>query len=71
MKQRIIAAAFLATFATAALAQEVANPVGDFIIVQEGDTPPAGYSSFVPNYKWEDGRFVRDGSVYQSLHAGD
>jgi hypothetical protein len=71
MKQRIIAAAFLTAFAGSALAQEAANPVGDFVIVKEGETPPAGYAPFVPNYKWEDGRFVRDGEVYQSLHGGD
>lgn len=71
MKQRIIAAAFLATFASAAFAQAPANPASDFVVVQEGETPPAGFVPLVPNYKWEDGRFVRDGEVHQSLHAGD
>jgi hypothetical protein len=71
MKHRIIAAAFLTAFAGAAFAQEVANPTADFIVVEEGAAPPAGYAPVVPSYKWENGRFVRDGELYQSLHNGD
>jgi hypothetical protein len=71
MKQRIIAAAFLTAVASAAFAQEAANPAGNFVIVQEGETPPAGYAPLVPSYKWENGRFVRDGEAYQSLHSDD
>jgi hypothetical protein len=65
MKQRIIAAAFLTAFAGAAFAQEAASPTADFVIVEEGD------AAVVPSYKWENGRFVRDGELYQSLHNGD
>jgi hypothetical protein len=71
MKQRIIAAAFLTAFAGAAFAQEAASPTADFVIVEEGDAPPVGYAAVVPSYKWENGRFVRDGELYQSLHNGD
>jgi hypothetical protein len=71
MKHRIIAAAFLTAFAGTAFAQAAANPPGNYVIVEEGETPPAGFAPLVPNYKWEDGRFVRDGEVYQSLHGDD
>jgi len=72
MKSHIITAAFLTAFAGAAFAQEAAHPNGaQYIIVEEGEAPPAGFAPLVPNYKWEGGRFVRDGEVYQSLHSDD
>ena len=71
MKQRIIAAAVLAILAGAAFAQQTPNPAGDFVIIKDGETPPSGYAPLVPSYKWENGRFVRDGQVYQSLHSSD
>jgi hypothetical protein len=72
MKHRIIAAALLTAFAGTAFAQEAAHPNGaQYIIVEEGEAPPAGYAPLVPSYEWENGRFVRNGEVYQSLHDGD
>jgi hypothetical protein len=71
MKRSLIAAAFVTAFASTAFAQETANGSGNYVIVEEGETPPAGYAPLVPSYKWEDGRFVRDGEVYQSLHSDD
>lgn len=71
MKQRIIAAAFLTAFASAAFAQEAASSDAQYVIVEKGDAPPAGYAPVVPSYKWENGRFVRDGELFQSLHSGN
>jgi hypothetical protein len=71
MKQRIIAAAFLTAFAAAAFAQETASANAEYIIVENGDAPPVGYAPVVPSYKWENGRFVQDGELYQSLHDGE
>ena len=65
--KRIIAAAFLAAVASAAFAQRAATPIGKYVLVEEGAKPPAGYVLLVPSYEWKDGRFVRNGTVYQSL----
>jgi hypothetical protein len=69
--KRIIAAAFLIAVASAAFAQQAATPVGRYVIVTEGETPPAGYVPLVPSYEFKDGRFVRNGEVYESLHSDD
>ena len=69
--KRIIAATLFTAFASAAFAQQAAIPTGNYVFVEEGATPPAGYAPLVPNYKWENGRFVRDGALYQSLHSDD
>lgn len=69
--KRFIAAAFLTAFAGAALAQQAANSTGNYIFVEEGAVPPAGYAPLVPSYEWKAGRFVRNGEVYQSLHSDD
>ena len=65
--KRTIATAFLAAVTSAASAQQAATPIGRYVLVEEGATPPAGYLLLVPSYEWKDGRFVRNGTVYQSL----
>lgn len=67
----IIVAAFLTAFASAAFAQKAVDPIGRYVLVEEGQTPPAGYAPLVPSYEWKDGRFVRNGEVYKSLNGGN
>jgi hypothetical protein len=68
--KRLIAAAFVA--ALAAFAQQAAaEALGRYITLPDGETPPAGYVPHVPSYEWKDGRFVRNGQVYQSLHGAN
>ena len=69
--KRIIAAAFLTACASGAFAQKAVDPLGRYVIVQEGEIPPAGYALHVPYYELRDGRFVRNGDVYMSLHGGN
>jgi hypothetical protein len=70
--KRIIAAAFVAVLASAAFAQQAAaDALGRYITLEDGDNPPAGYVPHVPSYEWKDGRFVRNGQVYKSLHGGN
>lgn len=68
---RIITAAFLMAIAGAALAQQAAFPAGKYVLVEEGATPPVGYAPLVPSYEFRDGRLVRNGELYQSLHGGN
>jgi len=69
--KRIIVAALLSAVASTAFAQKAADPLGKFVIVQEGETPPSGYVPHVPSYEWKDGRFVRNGEVYMNLQSGN
>ena len=65
--KRIIATVFLTALASAAFA----DPLGRYVLVEEGQTPPAGYATHTPSYDWKDGRFVRNGTVYKSLSDGN
>jgi hypothetical protein len=69
--KRLIAAAFLTAFASAAFAQQTLDPIGRYVLVKEGETPPVGYAPLVPSYEFKDGRLVRNGDVYKSLHGGN
>jgi hypothetical protein len=69
--KRIITAAFLTAVAGVAFAQQAANPAGKYVIIEEGATPPTGYAPLVPSYQFKDGRFVRNGELFQSLHGGN
>lgn len=79
MKQRIVAALFLAGFATASLAQGAAqstpqvssNSEFDTVTVQDANTCPAGFYASVPSYEWQNGHFVRNGWVCDSLDRQD
>lgn len=65
--KRFIAAALLTAVASSAFA----DPLGRTVLVQDGETPPAGYAPLVPSYEWKNGRFVRNGEVYKSLNGGN
>ena len=69
--KRLIAAALLGAVASAAFAQQAVEPVGRYVIVEEGQVPPPYYVPHVPSYEWKDGRFVRNGQLYQSLHGAN
>ena len=79
MKQRMIAALFLAGFTTASLAQGAPQsapqgssvPEFDTITVQNADSCPAGFYPSVPSYQWQDGHFVQNGWVCDSLYRQD
>jgi len=62
--KRIIATVFLTALASAAFAER-------YVLVEDGQTPPSGYTTHVPSYEWKDGRFVRNGTVYKSLSDGN
>jgi hypothetical protein len=69
--KRLIAAVFLTALASTALGQKAVDPLGRYVLVEEGQTPPVGYAPYVPSYEYKDGRFVRNGEVYKSLHGGN
>lgn len=62
--KRTIAALFLAAFATVSFAQED-------VTVANADSCPAGTFASVPSYAWQDGGFVRDGWLCESLDQRD
>jgi hypothetical protein len=64
--KRIIAALFVAAFATASFAQ-APHGLGRAAVADPQDCPP-GTTSVHPNYKWQDGRFLRDGWVCEVIH---
>ena len=76
MKQRIIAALFLAGFATASLAQGAAqsaaqaSPVAglDTVVVENADSCPAGFYPSIPSYTFKDGHFVQNGWACDSFY---
>jgi hypothetical protein len=68
MKKSISAALFIACFATSALAQ--AAWYSDRVTVNDADSCPAGTYASVPSYERQDGRFVRNGWVCESLYHG-
>lgn len=68
MSKGIIAGLFLAGFATAASAQ--LGTYRETVTVKDADSCPAGTAAYVPSYEWEDGRFVRNGWVCESLYKG-
>lgn len=41
------------------------------VFADSAEACPAGYTELVPSYRWEDGRFVRDGVVCESLYGGN
>jgi hypothetical protein len=63
-----IAAFFLAGFATASFAQVAAY--SDSVTVDNAAACPAGTYASTPSYEWQDGRFVRNGWVCESLYRG-
>jgi hypothetical protein len=69
--KRIIVAALLTAVAGTAFAQQAVDPIGRYVIVQDGETPPAGFAPHVPSYEWKGGRFVRNGELYKSLNGGN
>lgn len=82
MKQRIVAALFLAGFASASLAQgaqsaPASTPQGssvpefDTVIVQNADSCPAGFYPSVPSYTFQDGHLVQNGWACDSLYRDD
>jgi hypothetical protein len=58
-----LVAAILASTAFSASASE------HDIVVGLGESCPRGYISKSLSYRWDDGRFVRDGRVCESLHG--
>jgi hypothetical protein len=61
---RALVAAILAGVAFSASAQDAD------VVVDSAETCPAGTFASVPSYDWEDGRFVRDGWLCESLYKG-
>lgn len=61
---RALVAASVAGVAFSASAQDAD------VIVESAEACPAGYAPSVPSYRLEDGRFVRDGYLCESLHKG-
>ena len=68
MKERIIAALFLAGFATASFGQIAAY--SETVTVKDAESCPPGTAASVPSYERQDGRFVRNGWVCESLYRG-
>jgi len=64
--KRIIAALFLAAIASASFAQAVGNS-GEPHVASPQDCPAGTTTS--PYYKWQDGRFVRDGWICQRIRS--
>ena len=62
---RALVAASLAGVAFSASAQDAD------VIVESGQACPAGTARSVPSYSWEDGRFVQDGYLCESLYTGN
>jgi hypothetical protein len=61
---RALVAAGLAGVAFSASAQDAE------VIVESDQACPAGTVPSVPSYTWEGGRFVRDGTLCESLYKG-
>jgi hypothetical protein len=61
---RILAAAILAGAAFSASAGRERD-----VVVGPEQACPAGYISSSLSYRWENGRFARDGRVCESLHG--
>ena len=61
---RTLAALILAGAAFSSSAQNAG-----FIVGPE-QACPAGTTTHVPSYRWEGGRFVRDGWLCESVHKG-
>ena len=61
---RALVAAGLAGVAFSAPAQDAD------VIVESDQACPAGTAPSVPSYSWDDGRFVRDGYLCESLYKG-
>jgi len=76
--KRIIAALLLASITGAALAQatESSGPTSPYaedqdLIVKDRDSCPAGYYPSVPSYAWQNGGFVQNGYLCESLYKND
>lgn len=68
MNKRMIAGLLLAGFATTASAQ--LGTYRETVTVKDAESCPAGTAVSVPSYEREDGRFVRNGWVCESLYKG-
>jgi hypothetical protein len=64
MKQRIVAALFLAGLAGAAFSQDSQE-----IYVESEQACPAGTFELVPSYTFQDRRFVRNGKLCKGLYT--
>lgn len=72
MKRYVIAAFLLAGSAGASFAQAAAPADFETYVVDNADSCPAGTYASVPSYEWQDGRFVRNGWLCESLYkSGD
>ena len=75
MKKHLIAALLLAGITGAAFAQAT-DPYGPTspyaedqdLIVKDRDSCPAGYHPSVPSYAWQNGGFVQNGYLCESLY---
>jgi hypothetical protein len=61
---RTLVAAILAGVAVSASAQDAD------VFVDSAEACPGGTFPSVPSYHWQDGRFVRDGWLCESLYKG-
>jgi hypothetical protein len=61
---RALVAAILAGIAFSASAQDAD------VVVESAEACPSGTAASVPSYRWEDGRFVNDGWLCESLYKG-
>ena len=62
---RTLVAALLAGIALSASASD------PDVYADSAEACPAGYSESVPSFRWEDGRFVRDGVLCESFSDGN